>query len=856
MIISQGNNRTTYNSAQAKETEFTVNNSALMFEMLSSGLYKNPEAAVVRELCCNAYDSHVAAGCKDTPIAIHFPTEQEPHFSVEDFGTGLDEAGVRNAICGIFNSTKGNTNDQIGGLGLGSKTPFSVASTFSIQSRFDGSEKTYVAYIGDEGKPFVTLMTDISTSSSNGVKITVPLGNGDLFWKFRAEARYILSFLGAPVSMNVPIGELKEDFRSKVESAGVLVYDYELGRGNVDGYALYSACMAQSALTVMMGGVAYHVGRCEDVLKPEINDAVKVLTGEQAIFINVAVGDVHINPSRESIRMDDHNVKLINDRMGTWVNEKLAAVKKMADDGVSLVDIIINSLTEMKFKNTTDTRNFAKLIESETGLTFPAAYPIKAFSSFCERWRFFYNGFRVVPTFYKESTVCSSKNRGHSSFTQVNNEFNAFEFFMSSIDHHTVNEHGVEKGATVPMILLFEGDEKSKGRGPIFDRLQSNEGERLMKLTNREGTEHFAAMAFCTATPVDETAIDELRQAGFEIHRFSMDEEYADIIAQRKAEKAKKTVEKVEEEEEDKRPDRVFATYYEVSPYMYTSMHSDAIEVARMHTALRFCERIWDVDEVNSRSIMTYGSSNFALDEICDENSEWVYVRVSRGNGDGTVTVNGDGKIISRSDMRLYALFIGALTYKRVSIIVETKSQKGAFDCVPWFEDRLHWLIENVEFLPSRLTSLCGGHTFYEWTLITDVLEGITKNSRGVVPKTVKKLKYAFMTIMHGASDSFAVKALEMEERISIYAKANKLKAKKTVLSKRDKKLKKRLDEIYATINGNYYNKDIRLLKRERTEEYDAVRFYAFHHYRKEWNKLHRLVGLGHLQNKYISMKG
>lgn len=41
--------------------EFRIRNSAKAFNILSSGLYANKIRAIIRELSCNAVDSHVAA---------------------------------------------------------------------------------------------------------------------------------------------------------------------------------------------------------------------------------------------------------------------------------------------------------------------------------------------------------------------------------------------------------------------------------------------------------------------------------------------------------------------------------------------------------------------------------------------------------------------------------------------------------------------------------------------------------------------------------------------------------------------------------------------------------------------------
>ena len=70
--------------------EFRIRNSAKAFKILSDGLYSNKIRAIVRELSCNAVDSHVAADKENVPFEVHLPTMLEPWFSVKDFGIGLD----------------------------------------------------------------------------------------------------------------------------------------------------------------------------------------------------------------------------------------------------------------------------------------------------------------------------------------------------------------------------------------------------------------------------------------------------------------------------------------------------------------------------------------------------------------------------------------------------------------------------------------------------------------------------------------------------------------------------------------------------------------------------------------------
>jgi hypothetical protein len=62
--------------------EFRIRNSAKAFSILSSGLYSNKIRAIIRELSCNAVDSHVAANRNTTPFDVHLPNAMEPWFAI------------------------------------------------------------------------------------------------------------------------------------------------------------------------------------------------------------------------------------------------------------------------------------------------------------------------------------------------------------------------------------------------------------------------------------------------------------------------------------------------------------------------------------------------------------------------------------------------------------------------------------------------------------------------------------------------------------------------------------------------------------------------------------------------------
>ena len=134
MIVSHDTHEVTLSNVSSTG-EFKIRNSARAFSILSSGLYSNKIKAIIRELSCNALDSHIASGNTDATFEVHLPSVLEPWFSVRDFGTGLDGDQVTNIYTTYFESTKTGSNDFIGALGLGSKSPFSYTENFTLQIR-------------------------------------------------------------------------------------------------------------------------------------------------------------------------------------------------------------------------------------------------------------------------------------------------------------------------------------------------------------------------------------------------------------------------------------------------------------------------------------------------------------------------------------------------------------------------------------------------------------------------------------------------------------------------------------------------------------------------------------------------
>jgi len=171
-----------------------LDSAQVLMQMLSKNLYSDAIGSTIRETASNALDSHRRAGVTDTPIVVSFGTNETHNyeFSVEDFGIGLDADDVANIISKYGKSTKRNSNTELGMMGLGFKAPLAYSSTFYFVCRKNGMERKYMMYEGEDVNT-IDLLYEKPTSERNGVKIIIPVKNGD-FWQFIIKIKEQLAY--------------------------------------------------------------------------------------------------------------------------------------------------------------------------------------------------------------------------------------------------------------------------------------------------------------------------------------------------------------------------------------------------------------------------------------------------------------------------------------------------------------------------------------------------------------------------------------------------------------------------------------------------------------------------------------
>ncbi|AHY25525.1 protector from prophage-induced early lysis [Serratia phage PS2] len=155
-------------------TKFKMRASAKAFKVLSSSIYKYKIRAIYRELTTNCTDAHILAG-HTRKFDVKLPTDLDLRFIVRDYGPGMSDDQIMHMYTTYFESTKEDSNDFTGALGLGSKSPFCYTDTFSVISRFGGERRLYTAFIsGGEPEILPAGCWEMEEDEETGLEIIVP----------------------------------------------------------------------------------------------------------------------------------------------------------------------------------------------------------------------------------------------------------------------------------------------------------------------------------------------------------------------------------------------------------------------------------------------------------------------------------------------------------------------------------------------------------------------------------------------------------------------------------------------------------------------------------------------------------
>ena len=284
--------RTVSSFGTTETASFTIGVNPKAFKILSAGLYSDKPLALARELGCNAADSHIEAKRADVPFEVHLPNRLEPWFSVKDYGIGMCHKDIMTMYTTYFGSTKTDSDDVTGCLGLGSKSPFAYVDAFTVEARWNGRVTIYTCFFDEESIPRISVLGDVygaATDEHNGLTIKMPVIESD-FREFGKNAKKVFKrFATIPIVTGEAGWEI-EPIKYTVEGT-----NWKMVEAGENHYGHYD----NRRINAIQGQVAYPLST--DSLNDLTDAQHAVLALPLDLFFDMKVNPLDITPSRESL---------------------------------------------------------------------------------------------------------------------------------------------------------------------------------------------------------------------------------------------------------------------------------------------------------------------------------------------------------------------------------------------------------------------------------------------------------------------------------------------------------------------------------------------------------------------------
>ena len=308
---------------KAKSNKFKIGDDSvgIIIDSLIN-LYSDPIGSIVREVTSNCYDAHrekrlkrkgVIPMTSEDKLQYWHKEDKNPQIEFQDenillgignamifrdFGVGLSQYRVETIYTMFGNSTKRDNNLQIGGFGIGAKSPFAYTDTFYIIANHNGIKYSYMLYKGNDAF-HMDMIKKVPTSDLNSTEVIIPIKEHSDLRTFRKSIEQQLLYFE-----NIRYINVEEGLGANIKS---IACDYE-DEDLAISLDLKSASIDQE-LHCMVGRVRYPLdfNSLDNIWKDNYNNKER----EIPAAIKFDIGEIDLVPSRENIRYTDRTKEAI-----------------------------------------------------------------------------------------------------------------------------------------------------------------------------------------------------------------------------------------------------------------------------------------------------------------------------------------------------------------------------------------------------------------------------------------------------------------------------------------------------------------------------------------------------------------
>ena len=334
--------------AQKIQTSYAAqidsNATPMVMEMLAK-LYSEPLAAAIREYVSNAVDANVEAGVTK-PVQLTLPErDNDGTLKVQDYGNGLDYLGIVSVFANFGTSTKRDSDNLIGGFGIGSKSGLAVSNAINVVSVCNGYLNEFVLERTSEGIFTRFIRENEETQQDSGTCVTVKVNN-NYYGDARTVAEEMVPVIAGwskndvyVTNSSVDAGTGKDDFFLNEKCNNYRIPDtwVELPHGYIASHPLFAY-----KSNILVGNVTYEQSEWRDVNgNPRCDDFYTHYA------LKMGIQDVKATYSREQIDWQSNqetreNIREATKRFKKEVTEFIHSLVDNATDNVDLIKKCIN----------------------------------------------------------------------------------------------------------------------------------------------------------------------------------------------------------------------------------------------------------------------------------------------------------------------------------------------------------------------------------------------------------------------------------------------------------------------------------------------------------------------------------
>lgn len=292
----------------------------ILYYIARNQLYSDEIAALLREYGINGMDVHIATGQPGRPIRITLPTQLDPFLKIRDFGTGLDDEGIKEYVSFGASSKRGDPL-QTGQLGIGCKCGFTYGDSFLVQSYRGGILCVWNAYIDPSNKGKIDKLAESPTTEPNGIEVIIPIRPEDID-KVHERAMFLFSFATVtPDFVNDTEGDKAALASFKSQTVLFAGEGWKYRGGEKQSY-------------VVMGNIPYPID-VESFTDLELREETKQLL-KGGLIIHVPLGEVDFAASRERLKYTARTKTNLSIRLAEITSELMNACSTAFDKCTTL----------------------------------------------------------------------------------------------------------------------------------------------------------------------------------------------------------------------------------------------------------------------------------------------------------------------------------------------------------------------------------------------------------------------------------------------------------------------------------------------------------------------------------------